>query len=150
MATAVRNRDSLIAKRATIVEMRLAGKTLDTIAQATNLAGASGVRYHLDAWLAELKPSAEQTEELRQTQAAQIDAVYAKLWPQLDGEDYLAVTDRLVKLMDRKARLMGLDLQQGISVTVVTREALAAALWEAEDVVVDVTPVEITEGEDEA
>lgn len=56
----------------------------------------------------------------------------------------LPTTDRLVKLMDRKARLMGLDLQAGIQVTLVTRESLALSLgWD--DVVIEGEATEITE-----
>lgn len=144
MATAERSSAGLevAAKRRQVVDLRLAGHTFDDIAAKTGLAGHSSVRYHLDAWLAEQKPSSEQTEELRQVQAAQIDAMAERLWP---NRDDVAVVDRLVKLMDRKARLMGLDLQANVSVVVLTRESLAAALWSADDVV-DVEPVEVTDG----
>jgi hypothetical protein len=131
------------SKRAEVVALRLQGKTLNDIAKATGLAGDSSVRYHLDAWLAEQRPTAEQTEELRQLQASQIDALFDGLWPQRDD---VAVVDRLVKLMDRKARLMGLDLQQGISVTVVTAEALASYLgWDAEPEAIEGVATEITD-----
>jgi hypothetical protein len=146
MATAVQEFKGE-ANRARAVELRLAGKTYEAIAKELGLAGHSSARYHVDAWLAEQQPTAEQTESLRQIQAAQVDAILEKLWPQRDD---VAVVDRLVKLMDRKARLMGLDLQQGISVTVVTAEALASYLgWDAEPEAIEGSAVELTDGSNE-
>lgn len=132
------------ANRAKVVQLRLEGKTLDKIAAELGYAGQSSVRYHLDAWLSEQRPSAEQTEELRQIQSQQLDALHDKLWPRLESDDYLAVTDRLVKLMDRKARLMGLDLQLGVTVNVITRESLADVLY-ADEPVIEGTAVEVTD-----
>ena len=153
MATAERkrapNRDQVIAKRTNVVQMRLEGHTLDAIAEANDLASAGGVRYHLDAWLAEQKPSAEQTEELRQQQAAQIDAMSVKLWPRLEWDDYLAVVDRIVKLMDRKARLMGLDLERNVNVNVLPDALQFAAFlgWDAPaGEVIEGQAAEITDG----
>lgn len=134
------------ANRARAVEMRLAGKTYETIAKELGLAGHTSARYHVDAWLAEQKPSPEQTEELRQVQAAQIDAITEKLWPQRDD---VAVVDRIVKLMDRKAKLMGIDLERGISVTMVTAEALASYLGWDEEPAIEGSAVEITDGSTE-
>lgn len=147
MSAAVAVELGVLEKRAKCVELARQGKSYSVIAGEVGYASKASVAEQIAAWAAETKPSAEQTEELRKLQNDQIDALHAKLWPRLDSEDYLAVTDRLVKLMDRKARLMGLDLQQGISITLVTREALAGALWAADDVV-DVEPTEIKAGGD--
>jgi hypothetical protein len=145
MATAIQKLNGE-ANRSEIVKLRLAGHRLEDIAEKLGMTEA-GVRYHQEAWLASQKPSSEQTEELRQMQAAKIDSLAARLEPRLDSDDYLAVTDRLVKLMDRKARLMGLDLQQGVSFTLVTREALAGALWDADAGVVEGTATEVTDAD---
>jgi hypothetical protein len=63
----------------------------------------------------------------------------------LATEDYLAVNDRLVKLMDRKARLMGLDLERSINVNVVpTAEQFAAFLgWDPQGEAVDAEAEEL-------
>jgi hypothetical protein len=144
LATVARlERDS---KRAEIIRMRFAGQTLQQVGDQLGLT-LQGVKYHEDAWLAEQKPSSEVTEERRQKQLAGIDAVRARLFEHLEGDDGkpdVAIVDRLAKLWEREAKLVGLDLQQGINVTVVTREALAAALWSADDVV-DVEATEETE-----
>jgi hypothetical protein len=131
-------------KRAEVVALRLQGKTLEAIAKATGLAGDSSVRYHLDAWLAQQRPSAEATEELRQMQAAQIDALFDGLW---DKRDDVQVVDRLVKLMDRKARLMGLDLERSINVNVLpTAEQFAAFLGWDDQPAIEGQATEITDG----
>lgn len=132
-------------KQAEIVKLILAGKSQYDIAEQLGCSEAS-VRYHKQGWLELQRPSSELTEELRQTQAAVIDALHEKLWPLLETDDYLAVTDRLVKLMDRKAKLMGIDLERGISVTMVTAEALASYLGWDEEPVIEGQAVEITDG----
>lgn len=150
MATATRSPAgiALAEKRSKVVSLRIQGKTLEAIAKETGLAGDSSVRYHLDQWLATTLPSTEVTEELRQLQTRQIDALTEYLWPRLETDDYLAVTDRLVKLMDRKARLMGLDLQRDIQVNVLpSAEQFAAALGWDEAGVIEGTATEVTSGD---
>jgi hypothetical protein len=168
MATAIQKLNGE-ANRLQVMNLRLAGHTLWETADKLGMTEA-GVRYHQEAWLAEQKPSAEQTEELRQMQAAQIDSLTTKLSHVVDrpvfdedgnvllhpvtGEPVktadVQVVDRLVKLMDRKARLMGLDLATQTSITLnVTAEGLAAALG-FDDSVIDVEAVEqpaLEEGE---
>jgi hypothetical protein len=142
------NRAESAIKRAKIIEMRMAGASLERIGEEIGLSH-EGVRYHQQAWLAEQTPSAEQTEELRQLQAAQIDALTAKLWPMLATEDYLAVNDRIVKLMDRKARLMGLDLERNVNISVLpTAEQFARFLgWDDQETpAIEGNAVEITDG----
>lgn len=147
MSTAVREFKGE-AKRAEVVELRMQGKTLEAIAKQTGLAGGSSVRYHLNAWLKEQRPSMEQTEELRHLQAAQIDRLCDRIWPMLASDDYLAVVDRLVKLMERKARLFGLDLERGVQVNLLTAEAMAAALeYDAPPAVIEGSAVELEAGE---
>jgi hypothetical protein len=129
-ATAARSRPAeldIIEKRAQVVELAKAGKSYRVIAKELGYASPQSVANRMAEWVAETKPTTEATEELRKLQAEQIDAVYQRLWPLLQTDDYAAVTDRLIKLMERKAKLMGLDLQAqpGINVSV-TAEALAA------------------------
>lgn len=133
-------------KRAEIIKLRLAGRTLDDVAQAVGLT-REGCRYHEQAWLAEQTPSAEVTEERRQKQLASIDSVKSRLFASLDSEDELAVrlavVDRIAKLWDREARLAGLDLERNVIAINVTREALAASLGWAPPA--DAIDVEATE-----
>jgi hypothetical protein len=138
------------SKRAEIIKLRCQGHTLDDVARMVGLAGPSSVKYHEDAWLAEQKPSSEQTEERRQKQLASVEEVRVRLFAMLSSEpetsDRLAVVDRIEKLWNREARLMGLDLQAQSGVTLnVTAEALAQVFgFDAQ--AVDVQAEEITDG----
>jgi hypothetical protein len=98
------------------------------------------------------------------TRDAQIDKLHETLWPHTlhvlrdnfgspildaNGEEQLVpnlpVIDRVHKNMDRKARLCGLDLQPGVQVGVITREALAGVLWVEDGEVLEGEAEEIVE-----
>lgn len=143
-----------LEKRALIVKLRRNGWTLHEIKDHPDvgLASHSTVQFHLDAHLAEQRPSAAVTEELRQMQAASLDGLQRSLYDQLDDEltvmESLAVRDRILKVHERRAKLFGLDMQQGIALVPITREALAAALGRVEPLVIEGTAVEeVIDGE---
>jgi hypothetical protein len=140
-------------KHARVIELTLAGWTQDAIATACGYSDRSGVRYVQQKWVTENQPSHEQTEELRQIQTAQIDALHEKLWPHVigdDGKPDVQVVDRVAKLMDRKARLMGLDLQPGAQVSLITAEGLAELFGYDGAEVLDIDAEELPAGEDSA
>lgn len=143
MSAALASELTVLEKRSKIVELAKTGMAYRAIAVEVGYASPASVAEQIAAWAAETRPSAEATEELRKLQHEQILGLREKLYARLDSDDYLAVTDRLVKLMDRESRLMGLDLQPGIGVAVVTREQLAALLYDAQGVV-EGTAEEIT------
>jgi predicted transcriptional regulator len=157
MATAVA--DVAAIRKTEAIQLRIAGHTQAAVAERLGVSQQQVSLYELD-WLASRKPSAEVTEERRQQQLAGIDATRARLSDLLADDDLelaarLAVVDRIAKLWEREAKLVGLDLERGVSVTLVTREALASALWDVEADAVelpsgDVEAVEITDGEGEA
>jgi hypothetical protein len=96
-------------------------------------------------------PSAEQVEELRQFQGAQLDDYQAKLAPHLmrplrnedgeilydgNGDDSrpievpdVQVGQLWLRLLERRAKLYGLDMQPGVSAPQITSEALAELYW---------------------
>lgn len=147
MSAAVASDLTVLEKRAKIVDLAKTGMAYRRIALEVGYASPASVAEQIAAWAAETRPSAEATEELRKLQNEQIDSLAEKLWARLETDDYLAVTDRLVKLMDRKARLMGLDLERNVQVNVLpSAEALAAAFgWDASAGVVEGTAVEVTD-----
>jgi hypothetical protein len=60
-------------------------------------------------------------QELRQLEAERLDAMTAALWPRaMDGD--LRATDRILGIMDRRARLLGLDAPRREAITVVRRD----------------------------
>ncbi|UJP10633.1 hypothetical protein L2X99_02870 [Microbacterium sp. KUDC0406] len=68
----------------------------------------------------------EAVDSLRQIESARLDAMQAALWPQALSGNARAI-DTLIRLSARRARLMGLDTQQDITlVTVEYRERFEA------------------------
>lgn len=132
MSAAVATEITMLERRSKVVDLARTGKSYRRIAEDLGISSPSVVARDIAAWAAETRPSSEVTEELRKLQREEIMALRERLWARMEDPDVqLAVTDRLVKLQEREARLMGLDLQQGISVTILTREGLARAMdWD--------------------
>lgn len=148
MATVSKPRGSKLemeAKRREIIRLRYEGNTLERTAELVGLAGPSSVQHHEQAWLAERTPSAEVTEHRRQLQLEGIDSLRARLFAALDDDDgrpRVEVVDRINRLWEREAKLVGLDLQLGVTVNVLTRESLADVLY-ADEPVIEGVAVEI-------
>jgi hypothetical protein len=68
----------------------------------------------------------------RELEAQRIDALMRSLWPEAlaPGKDRLAVVDRVVKLMDQRAKLLGLNLppQPDAEADALKRERLEAEI----------------------
>lgn len=149
MSAAVATDLTQLERRAQAVDLAKTGQPYRAIGAALGV-NASTVARDIAAWAAETKPSVEATEELRKLQLEEINGLAVKLWAKLDGEDYLSVVDRLVKLMERKARLMGLDMptQVQVGLNLPTAEALAELFGQvdANAGAIEGTAVEITDG----
>jgi hypothetical protein len=135
-ATAMERAD-IAAKHARVIELRIAGWTLEEIAAELGYADKSGPRYVLNTWVADHAPTPESIAELRQRMLAQLDQLHAAFWPQAVGERDPVTgqwvrepsersSELLLKIAERKARLCGLDRQQGALVATVTAEQIAA------------------------
>lgn len=149
--SAVATRMVSTEKRRKIVELAKDGHDNATIAKEVGLNSRQAVEYHLKQWFAETRPDPEATEELRAMQWARLEDLVAALRPRVvgpvmgmfgpikdeDGEFVIApnaqVIDRLMKVYDRQAKLMGLDLQQGVQVAMFTAEGMAEFLGWAGD-----------------
>src|SRR6476619_7305771 len=84
-ATSVERADTA-AKHARVIELRVAGWTLESIAAELGYADKSGVRWVLDKWVDDHAPTQESIAELRQRMLAQLDELHAAFWPQAVGE----------------------------------------------------------------
>jgi hypothetical protein len=143
-----------------IIELRRDGMPLRTIAAAVGVA-LSTVQTSIKRWMDERGPSAEQVEELRQFQGAQLDAYQAKLAPHLmrklrndDGEILYEGPDdnrqpietpdvnvgRLyLNVLERRAKLYGLDLERSLGApSSVSAEMLAELFRDAAEPPIDV------------
>jgi hypothetical protein len=127
------------AKQAEVVKLRMAGYSLDEIATRVGLAGRSGAHYHVKRWVDSLQPSSELAEEYRQTQLARAEERYRRFRSLAMGErddetgewkrepDWQAVA-AIQRDGERMARMLGADLERGVQVGIITREALAEVL----------------------
>jgi hypothetical protein len=88
------------------LELRKAGVTYETIAGQLGYANASGARKAVASALkATLR---EPAEELRTLELARLDAMALALWCRVQDGDEKAI-DRVLRIMERRARLLGLD-----------------------------------------
>lgn len=101
-------------RAAQAMELRLAGKTFDEIAQIVGYAGKQGaydaVKRSLDAIIR------EPAEELRKADLERLDRLWTTPYQQAQTGDMHAVATCL-KLMERRAKLLGLDAPQKVAET---------------------------------
>ena len=122
MAGSTRNRHTEITpdtitiaeKQRQALELRKAGATYDQIAQTLGYTNR-GNAYHLvhDA-LAMI--TREQAEDVLTLELERLDGMLLALWPKAKRGDHYAV-DRVLKLMERRARYIGLDAPVSTQVT---------------------------------
>lgn len=139
--------------RSKCVDLAKRGWTQRAIANEVDLS-ESAVQAHLAIYRSGLVPSSELAEEWRATKLARASERYAALGPKAIGErdpvtgewivepDYQALT-ALQREEEAVAKLLGANLEPSMGFAVVTREQLAALLYE--EPVVDVEAKEITE-----
>lgn len=126
---------STLEKRSRIVDLARQGHSERAIADLVGLS-KTAARYHLEAYRAELTPSSELAESWRQTRLARADERFKKLAPlALADPPDLGVLAALQREEESITKMLGANLEVGLHFTVVTREALAGALWAADDVV---------------
>lgn len=117
------------AKRAEVVQLRLAGHTYDEISQAVGLS-VGGVRHHLSTWVESIQPPAERAHELRETWGGRLEVAHQKNWPGVVEGDAKAI-EVMLRIQAQYAKLFGLELQPGIQIGVFTAEAMARAFkWD--------------------
>ena len=93
-----------VEKQRKAMEMRLAGKSYETIASELEYASKSGA--YKAVMSAIKKTLQEPADELRKVEAERLDAMLAVLWDKKDKPLYV---DRILRIMERRARLLGLD-----------------------------------------
>lgn len=94
-------------KKVAALRLRAAGASRDDIAAELGVHPVTAWRYIRDA-IVELPR--EPAEEVRTLELERLDAMQAALWPMaLRGE--VQAIDRVLKIMERRARYLGLDEQ---------------------------------------
>jgi hypothetical protein len=91
-----------------VFEMRKAGATYDAIVRTV---GISKQRAHeiVVSKLAEIRErTAEKVEDVRTIELSRLDDALLSIWPQVRQGNHGAI-DRMVRMMERRAKLLGLD-----------------------------------------
>ena len=100
-------------RRKRALDLRLAGLSFRAIAKAEGVSHATIISDIKEA-LADIPRSS--AEELRQVESARLDQLQRAIWGDaLKGD--LGAVDKAVKIIDRRARLLGLDAPQQVQVS---------------------------------
>jgi hypothetical protein len=104
------------SKEAKVLELRRAGFTFQRIAEEVGYATPSGAQRALERIMTRNVPQAP--EEFRWQELDRLDRMQVALWPRaMKGDDRAIGT--IVRLMERRARLVGIDAPQRIQAEVV-------------------------------
>lgn len=97
----------LTTKERQALELRLAGARFEDIAVRVGYADKSGAQRAVTrALTSTLQPAAD---ELREVEASRLDRLLLSVWQQALAGDLKAV-DRALRILDQRARLLGLNL----------------------------------------
>jgi len=98
--------------------LRKAGATYDQIAEKTGLA-REGARLAVSRALKGLAAATtEAAEEVRQLELDRLDAMLLGLWQKAQRGDAQAI-DRVLRIQERRAKYLGLDVAQKVDITTV-------------------------------
>jgi hypothetical protein len=112
-----------VDKRKHVVELRRAGHGWDEVAKQAGYA-SRGAAY--TAFTLALKEVVrEPTRELVELELQRLDALFLAMWELAKQGDYQA-TDRAIRIMERRAKLLGLDAPERIEVEESDRLKLSA------------------------
>lgn len=106
MPNAPLSREEQIQRRNMAVDLRRAGVTLEAIAARLNYPSATHAKRDIDLLISSVLKTPQ--DEMRGLEALRIDFLTMVLWP--DAKKGIArAIDQVVKLMERRAKLFGLD-----------------------------------------
>jgi len=118
------NRIAAAERRGQALALRKAGSGYAAIARQLGYAGPSGAYKAIVTALRAL--TREPAEELRTLELARLDDLLAGLWADARKGHVLKI-DRVLKIMARRAALLGLDAPRRVAVTDYRQEAEAIA-----------------------
>jgi len=111
---------NLIDKERQVVELRRAGATYEECARAVGYATAQGayVAYHRALKRTLLDAGAD---EMRQVELDRLDRLQRAAWPKAMAGEVQSIA-AVIKLMERRSRLLGLDAPTKVQADVTTYE----------------------------
>ena len=103
-------------RRARALQLRKEGANFDQIAEELGMS-RSAAHKTVQRAIAELATLAEtEVAEIRALESARLDELQHAVWPQAVAGD-LPALDRVIRIMERRARLLGLDAPAKIAST---------------------------------
>ena len=103
-------------KRAMAMKLRESGLTFDRIGEAIGCSTSRAHQYVAEQLEKLAKQSDEATESLRQMELERLDRMLTACWWMAEAGDLKAI-DRVLKLSERRAKLMGLDAPTKVAPT---------------------------------
>ncbi len=94
------------AKQQQALELRKAGATYETIAQSLGYSSPSGAYQAIES--AMKRTLQEPADDLRRLEIERLNAMLLSIWPSVRQGNYGAI-DRALRIMERTAKLLGLD-----------------------------------------
>jgi len=124
--------DLVLARREeiTALDLRISGAHYDQMAEAMNCSESTAYRRVQRCLDRVAEACSERASELRQIELRRLDAMFLAVYPDCVRGVYTAI-DRALKIMERRARLLGLDAPQKVMVDW-REEAKAAGLDDQE------------------
>src|SRR3954471_19619122 len=117
---------TLMEERAAAVRLRVAGRDYQAIADVLGIE-LRKARMHCDAWVRSRRPAPEIQDELTKISDARLEILHEVWWPKAREGDERAL-DNVLKILDRRAKIMGLEVKKPSTVTIVTAEAIVEVL----------------------
>lgn len=108
-----------VERQRAALELRKAGKSYEAIARELGYGGPSSAHNAVKAALR--KTLQEPADDLRALEVARMDAMLDGLWPKVLAGNPRAV-EVAIKVLERRARLLGLDAPQKINIEQVIAE----------------------------
>jgi hypothetical protein len=106
----------LVDREKQIIELRIEGFTWRQIAEQTQMSPAGALKAYNRAMIRTLKPA---SEELRELELDRLDTLQQTYWqPAVNGN--LRAADFILRVIDKRAKILGLDAPTKIQAEVVT------------------------------
>ena len=111
-------RDRAAVKGAQVLELRAAGYTFARIAEAVGYSSAASAKKAFDrAIAAEQGEQATQREEMRAQQNLRINRLLSACWGKATSDPTGRAMTNAIRLLERQARLNGLDAPMNLKIT---------------------------------
>jgi len=126
-----------------VLALRIKGLSFPAIAAELS-ASVGGVHAALERALAKtVEQIAERAGEYRALELERFETISEKLWPACIAGDLQAI-DRYIRLHDRMAKLLGIDLKEDVTIQTGPQVVLASFPWERSPETIDGTVAEVT------